>query len=39
MGDDPTTAELFIERVLIGHAAAHLQSLRLCLSSSNPVPG
>jgi glutaredoxin-related protein len=39
MGDDPITAELFIERVLIGHAAAHLQSLRLCLSNSNPIPG
>jgi hypothetical protein len=39
MGDDPITAELFIERVLIGHAAAHLQSLQQCLSNSEPVPG
>ena len=39
MGDDPTTAEQFIERVLIGHAAAHLQSLQQCLSNPEPVPG
>jgi hypothetical protein len=37
MGDDPTTADQFIERVLIGHAEAHLQSLRKCLSNSDPV--
>ena len=39
MGDDPTTAEQFVERVLIGHAEAHLQSLRQCLSNPDPVPG
>ena len=39
MGDNPTTAEQFIERVLIGHAEAHLQSLRQCLSNPDPVPG
>ena len=39
MGDEPTTAEQFIERVLIGHAEAHLQSLRQCLSNPDPVPG
>jgi uncharacterized damage-inducible protein DinB len=39
MGDDPTTAEQFVERVLIGHAEAHLQSLRQCLEHSEPVPG
>jgi hypothetical protein len=39
MGDDPTTAEQFVDRVLIGHAEAHLQSLRQCLSNPDPVPG
>ena len=39
MGDNPTTAEQFIERVLIGHAEAHLQSLRQCLTNPEPVPG
>jgi hypothetical protein len=39
MGDDPTTAEQFVERVLIGHAEAHLQSLRKCLSNPDPVLG
>jgi hypothetical protein len=39
MGDNPTTAEQFVERVLIGHAEAHLQSLRQCLSNPDPVPG
>ena len=39
MGDNPTTAEQFIERVLIGHAEAHLQSLRQCLTYPEPVPG
>jgi hypothetical protein len=39
MGDNPTTAEQFIERVLIGHAEAHRQSLRQCLTNPKPVPG
>jgi hypothetical protein len=39
MGDNPTTAEQFIERVLIGHTEAHLQSLRQCLTNPEPVPG
>ena len=39
MGDNPTTAEQFVERVLIGHAEAHLKSLRQCLSNPDPVPG
>jgi uncharacterized protein (TIGR03083 family) len=39
MGENPTTAEQFIARVLIGHTEAHLQSLRVCLSHSDPVPG
>lgn len=39
IGDDPTTAEQFVERVLIGHSEAHLQSLRQCLSNPDPVPG
>jgi len=39
IGENPTTAEQFIERVFIGHAEAHLQSLRQCLSNPDPVPG
>ena len=39
MGENPTTAEQFIERVLIGHTEAHLRSLRQCLSNPDPVPG
>ena len=39
MGDNPTTADQFIERVLIGHTEAHLQSLRQCVSNPDPVPG
>jgi hypothetical protein len=39
MGDNPTTAEQFVERVLIGHTEAHLQSLRQCLTHPDPVPG
>jgi hypothetical protein len=39
IGDNPTTAEQFIERVFVGHANAHLQSLRQFLSNPDPVPG
>jgi hypothetical protein len=39
MGEKATTADQFIERVLIGHTEAHLQSLRQCLSNPDPVPG
>jgi hypothetical protein len=39
MGENPTTAEQFSERILIGHTEAHLQSLLPCLSNPDPVPG
>jgi len=39
MGDTPTTAEQFIERVLIGHTEAYLQGLRQSLTNPEPLPG